>query len=156
LIENLIKKYGFDDVVERDENTLNRNLLIYLKGINDGKWNTKTPSSKELGKHSKYLALIHRKYGNIFTAVKELVGFPSPNVIRYHRYYASIDNCKYEITHNIRRIGYLPKWSELDKPPLRGNNSIWGIYAKYGVKEFAKGGKFYETITDAIAGLPQK
>jgi len=151
-IETLKVKYGYDDIIERNENELEKNLHKYLKGINDGRWNTKTKSSKELGLHSKYLSLVHRKYGNVFKGVKELIGFPNPNVIRYHKYYDNIENCKYEIIENIKRLGYLPKRNDLRKPPLLGNNSIMGIYEKYGVKEFEKGGIFYNTIQKSLKG----
>ena len=128
-------------------------MHIYLKGINDGKWNTKTISSKELGSHSLYLGLVRKKYGNVFLGIKELIGFPNPNVIRYHKYYDDIENCKYEIEENIKRLGYLPERNDLRKLPLLGNNSINGVYAKYGVKEFRKGGIFYDTITRALRKL---
>ena len=145
-IETLKKKYGYDDSIERNEIELQKKIVIYLKGINDGRWNTKTKSSKDLGLHSKYLSIVHRKYGNVFNGVKELIGFPNPNVIRYHKYYNNIENCKYEIIENIKRLGYLPKRNDLRKLPLLGNNSIMGVYEKYGVKEFEKGGIFYNTI----------
>ena len=51
-----------------------------------------------------------------------------------------------EIIENIKRLGYLPKRNDLRKLPLLGNNSIMGVYEKYGVKEFEKGGIFYNTI----------
>jgi len=152
-IETLKVKYGYDDRIERAENELEENMLIYLKGINDGKWNTKKISSKKLGIHSKYLGLVRKKYGNIFLGIKELIGFPNPNVLRYHKYYEDIENCKYEIEENIKRLGYLPTLNDSKKPPLLGNNSISGVYAKYGVKEFRKGGIFYETITRALRNL---
>ena len=151
-IETLKIKYGYDDIVERNEIQLQKNLVIYLKGINEGKWNTKTKSSKVLGIHSKYLSLVHRKYGNVFTGVKELIGFPNPNVIRYHKYYDNVENCKYEIIENIKKLGYLPKRNDLRIPPLLGNNSIMGVYEKYGVKEFEKGGIFYNTIQKSLKG----
>jgi len=148
-IETLKEKYGYEDT----ENELEENMLIYLKGINDGKWNTKTISSKELGTHSKYHGLIRKKFGNVFLGIKELIGFPNPNVIRYHKYYDDIENCKYEIEENIKRLGYLPERNDLRKPPLLGNNSINGVYAKYGVKEFRKGGIFYKTINKTLKNL---
>lgn len=149
-IENLKRKYGYDDSVERKEEQLNENLVIYLKGINDGKWNTKTKSSKELGSHGKYLSQVHKKYGNVFIGIKELIGFPNPRVIRYHKYYDNIDNCKYEIIENIKRLRYLPKRNDLRRPPLLGNNTISGVYQKYGVREFEKGGIFYEVIMNSL------
>ena len=152
-IETLKEKYGYDDSIERAENELEENMLIYLKGINDGKWNTKTISSEELGTHSKYLGLVRKKYGNVFLGIKELIGFPNPNVIRYHKYYDDIENCKYEIEENIKRLGYLPERNDLRKLPLLGNNSINGVYAKYGVKEFRKGGIFYKTINTTLKNL---
>ena len=139
-----------DDSIEKKEEELNENLVIYLKGINDGKWNTKTKSSKELGSHGKYLHHVHNKFGNVFNGVKELIGFPNPRVIRYHKYYDNIDNCKYEITENIKRLGYLPSRNDSKRPPLLGNNSISGVYEKYGVKEFQNGGIFYEVIMESL------
>jgi hypothetical protein len=149
-IETLKKKYGYDDCIERSESEFNNNLVIYLKGINDGKWNTKTKTSKELGSHGKYLSQVHKKYGNVFIGVKELIGFPNPRVIRYHKYYDNIDNCKYEITENIKRLGYLPSRNDSKRPPLLGNNSISGVYEKYGVKEFQNGGIFYTVIMESL------
>ncbi len=148
-IKTLKEKYGYEDT----ENELEENLLIYLKGINEGKWNTKTISSKELGTHSKYLRLVRKKYGNVFLGIKELIGFPNPNVTRYHNYYDDIENCKYEIEENIKRLGCLPERNDLRKPPLLGNNSIMGIYEKYGVKEFRKGGVFFDTIKITLMNL---
>lgn len=149
-IELLKRKYGYDDSIERVERELNDNLIIYLNGINDGKWNTKTKSSKELGLHGKYLSQVHKKFGNVFIGVKKLIGFPSPFVIRYHKYYDNIENCKYEITENIKKLGYLPSKNDCRKAPLLGNNTLNGVYQKYSVKEFRVGGLFYRTVLNSL------
>ena len=149
-IETLKVKYGYDDTVEKSEIDFEKKVFIYLKGINDGKWNTKTISSKELGIHKGYFSYVYKKYGNVFLGIKEMIGFPNPNVIRYHKYYDDVENCKYEIEQNILRLGYLPKRNDLRKPPLKGNSSLLGVYEKWGVGEFEKGGKFYTTIQKSL------
>ena len=141
---------SYDDSIERKEDESINNLYVYLNGINDGKWNTKTKSSKELGLHGKYLSQVHKKYGNVFNGVKKLIGFPNPCVVRYHKYYDIIENCEYEIIENIKRLGYLPSKNECRKAPLLGNNTLNGIYQKYGVKEFQKGGIFHKTILKSL------
>ena len=152
-IETLKVKYGYDDSIEKSKIEYDHKVLLYLNGINDGKWNTKTKSSKELGIHKGYFSYVYKKYGNIFLGIKEIIGFPNPNVIRYHKYYDDIDNCKYEIEQNILRLGYLPKRNDLRKPPLKGNCSLLGVYEKWGVGEFEKGGKFYTTIQKSLRNL---
>jgi hypothetical protein len=152
-IETLKFKYGYDDSIEKSKIEYENKVFLYLKGINDGKWNTKTKSSKELGLHKGYFSYVYKKYGNIFLGIKELIGFPNPNVIRYHKYYDDVENCKYEIEQNILRLGYLPKRNDLRKPPLKGNSSLLGVYEKWGVGEFDKGGKFYTTIQKSLRNL---
>ena len=149
-IETLKSKYGYDDSIEKSEIEFEKKVFVYLNGINEGKWNTKTKTSKELGIHKGYFSYVYKKYGNIFLGVKELIGFPNPNVIRYHKYYDDVENCKYEIEQNILRIGYLPKRNDLRKHPLKGNNSLIGVYGKWGVREFEKGGLFYSFIQKTL------
>jgi hypothetical protein len=154
LILNLKKKYGYDDCIERNKNEFEKNFLLYLMGINEGKWNTKTLKSKELGNHGKkYLAHLHKKYGTVFNAVKKEIGFPSPYIVRYHNYYDSIKNCKYEIENNIKRFGCLPTRNELRKQPFLRNNTLQGVYHKWGVNQLKKGGIFYPTILKAIRSV---
>ena len=152
-IETLKIKYGYDDSIEKSEIEFKKNIFIYLKGINDGKWNTKTKSSKELGIHKGYFSYVYKEYGNIFLGVKELIGFPNPNVIRYHKYYDNIENCKYEIEQNIKRLGYLPMRNDLRKTPLKGLTSLLGVYERWGVGEFEKGGKFHNIIAKTLRDL---
>ena len=65
-IETLKVKYGYDNSIEQSEIDFENKVFIYLKGINEGKWNTKTKSSKELGLHNRYFSYVYKKYGNIF------------------------------------------------------------------------------------------
>ena len=145
-IEQLKLKYGYDDSKERKINDFQNNLRLFLEGINEGKWNTKTLSSKELGDHTKFLTYIHSHYKNVFIAVKELIGFPKPNVVRYHKYYDNIANCKNEIENIIKIYGHLPLHSELNRSDIPHKQILKTIYAKYKIKEFKKGGIFYKLI----------
>lgn len=149
-IEKLKLKYGYDDRIEINYNKFHENILIYLNGINNGKWNTKTKSSVEIGDHQKYYRYINKTYGNVFLAVKALIGFPSPKVIRFHKYYDKIDNCKYEIENNIKRFGYLPRRFELKKYPFKYDNTLQGVYAKWKSKEFEFGGVFHKVVVDTL------
>lgn len=149
-IETLKVKYGYDDSIERNKIEFEKNVFVYLKGLNEGKWNTKTKSSKELGLHKGYFKYVYNKYGNIFLGVKALIGFPNPNVIRYHKYYDNIENCNYEIEQNILKLGYLPKRNDLRNGLLKGKTSLLGVYQKWGVGEFEKGGLFHKLIQKTL------
>lgn len=149
-IEELIFKYGYDDSRERAKDDFNKNLITYLKGINDGEWDTKKKSSKVLGEHSKYLTYVHNHFESVFNAVNSIIGFPSPKVVRYHKYYDDIRNCKKEIINVIKIYGYLPMHSDLNHKNIPHKNILKLIYAKYKIKEFKEGGMFYEFIESAL------
>ena len=79
-----------------------------------------------------------------------MIGFPNPNVIRYHKYYDNIENCNYEIEQNILKLGYLPKRNDLRNGLLKGKTSLLGVYQKWGVGEFEKGGLFHKLIQKTL------
>jgi hypothetical protein len=145
-IESLKKKYGYDDSIEKSEIELQKNLVIYLKGINDGKWNTKAKTSKVLGSHSVYYNYVRNHYKYFYIAINTLIGFPSPKVVRYPKYYNNVENCRNEIKNIINIYGYLPMHSDLNHKNIPHKQILKTIYAKYKVKEFEKGGLFYNFI----------
>lgn len=149
-IEELKKKHGFTDVETNKINDFRKNVLVYLNGINEGKWNSSTNSCQELGKLQRYFKYVEDEYGSLFEGIKKEIGFPHPRVGRYKNYYADIDNCKYEIENNIRIFKKLPLYSQLKKPPYIGNNTLVGIFDKYKSSSFEEGGVFHKFTINCL------
>lgn len=152
-ILHLQNTYGFDDVESKEKDDFHKNVIIYLKGLNDGKWNSTTHSSEELGILQKYQKYVSKEYGSLFDGIKCEIGFPHPRVGRYRGYYNDIENCKYEIENNIRIFKCLPKYSELKKPPYFGENTLVGIYDRYKSKSFERGGIFYDFVKECLSDI---
>lgn len=143
--------YGFDDVESEEKKEFHKNVIIYLKGLNDGKWNSTTHSCEELGFLQKYQKYVCKEYGSLFDGIKSEIGFPQPRVGRYRGYYNDIENCKYEIENNIKIFKCLPKYSQLKKPPYVGENTLIGIYNRHKTVSFQKGGLFYDFVENCLS-----
>ncbi len=111
-IENLKLKHGYDNIQLISEAEFQNNVIIYLNGLNEGKWNSNTHFTSELGILRKYFWYVVKKYGSIFDGIKTEIGFPHPRVGRPNGYYDVVDNCKYEIINNIKLHGRLIKYRE--------------------------------------------
>lgn len=149
-ILQLQNTYGFDDVESKEKEDFQKNVITYLKGLNDGKWNSTTHSCEKLGILQKYQKYVCDKYGSLFDGVKSEIGFPHPRVGRYRGYYNDIENCKYEIENNIKIFKCLPKYSQIKKQPYVGNNTIVRIYEIYKTQEFKPGGVFFEFVQECL------
>jgi len=149
-IEDLKYKYGFNDIKSELHSEFDKNIMIYLNGINDGKWNSNTHYCSELGLLQKYFVYITNKYGSLFEGIKQKIGFPQSRVKRYKNYFDDINNCKYEIENHIRIWKFLPSYSQLKKPPFLNNNSLISVYVKYKSKNFEEGGIFYQFTQECI------
>ncbi len=149
-IEYLKNTYGYVDVESQLQEEFNKKVKIYLNGLNDGKWNSTTHSSKELGLLQRYSKYVVKTYGSLFQGIKSEIGYPHPRVGRYRGYYNNIDNCKYEIENTIKRFKCLPLYSQVKKPPFKGNNTILRIYDIYKTKEFNQGGVFFEFVQECL------
>jgi len=145
--------YGFDDIESEEKKDFLKNVIVYLKGVNDGKWNSTTHSCEELGILQKYQKYVSKEYGSLFDGIKCEIGFPHPRVGRYRGYYNDIENCKYEIENNIKIFKCLPKYSQLKKPPYVGENTLVGIYDRYKTKSFESGGIFYDFVQECLSNI---
>ncbi|MBM3454502.1 MAG: hypothetical protein FJX80_05060 [Bacteroidetes bacterium] len=152
-ILHLQNTYGHDDIELKEKEDFQNNVIIYLKGLNDGKWNSTTHSCEELGILQKYQKCVCERYGSLFDGVKSEIGFPHPRVGRYRGYYNDIENCKYEIENNIKIFKCLPKYSEIKKPPYVGENTLLGIYDRYKTKSFERGGIFYDFVNKCLSNF---